>query len=201
MKIIKHLDHIYEVENFLTDQQIDLFLSEARNQDGWDTTHTGNTIKIFSEPVAAELKNILSNLLSSFTNAQSLLFTNNVRRLAKGEFMSPHVDSGYDGKDNDIVFGVVIYLNNDFEGGELVYPDLGLSLTPKPKSMIVHNSKLKHQVSTVMANERYSITTFVFGDESTKFNMVCEHKYQYNNHTNLIECIHCNQMYPKNYND
>ena len=29
----------------------------------------------------------------------------------------------------------------------------------------------------------------------------CTHKYEYNKNTNLIECIYCKQLYPKNYND
>jgi hypothetical protein len=35
--------------------------------------------------------------------------------------------------------------------------------------MVIHEAHLKHQVFPVLERERYSITTFVFGDEDTKF--------------------------------
>jgi predicted 2-oxoglutarate/Fe(II)-dependent dioxygenase YbiX len=66
------------------------------------------------------------------------------------------------------VFGIAIYLNEDFEGGELNYPDLNISIKPKKASILIHDAKLLHQVLPVAYGSRYSITTFVFGTESTK---------------------------------
>jgi Rps23 Pro-64 3,4-dihydroxylase Tpa1-like proline 4-hydroxylase len=93
--------------------------------------------------------------------------------LTNSEFMWPHTDDGNPDDPRKIVFGIAIYLNDDFRGGELIYPDLGLSVTPKAGSMVIHKAHLKHQVFPVLG-ERYSITTFVFGDESTKFIPIIE---------------------------
>lgn len=169
MNIIKHLDGIYEVEDFLTEEQQNIFLSEARPWGGWQTTHKGNTIKVMSELAQAELKKVFLRLESCFDNVKTVINTNHLRRLQDGEFMAPHVDAGYEGDSKGIVFGVVIYLNDDFRGGQLIYPELGKVITPKARSMVVHDATFNHQVYPAIDRDRYSITTFIIGDESTRF--------------------------------
>lgn len=169
MNIIKHLDGIYEVEDFLTEEQQNIFLSEARETDGWETTHVGNTVKVMSELAKAELNKVFIEVESFFPNLKTLINTNHLRRLQHGEFMTPHVDAGYEGETKDIMFGVVIYLNDDFRGGQLIYPELGKVITPKARSMVVHDATFNHQVYPAIDGDRYSITTFIIGDESTRF--------------------------------
>jgi hypothetical protein len=167
MKIIQHKEGVYEIKNFLTEYQQNIFLSYAQEEDGWETLHLGNTVKKMTDEALLEIEKIYKNIESFFINYKFIRKSYNLRRLRDGEYMWPHKDkAGPD--DPDIVFGIAIYLNDDYEGGELIYPDLGLSITPKSRSMMIHDASLKHQVFPV-GKSRYSITIFVFGDESTKF--------------------------------
>ena len=169
MKLIKHAEGVYEIEEFLDEEQRLELLCEATTDLGWKTSHIGNTIKKMSDKSYLKIERVYKHIETLFTNIESLIQSWDLRRLRNSEFMWPHADGGNPDDPKKIVFGIAIYLNDDFTGGELMYPDLGLSVIPKAGSMVIHEASLMHQVFPVLEGERYSITTFVFGDESTKF--------------------------------
>jgi hypothetical protein len=174
MKVIKHAEGVYEVEEFLNEEQRRSFLSRAMDDADWNTPHIGNTVKDIGDELRPKIDAVHKTIKTFFTNAESIIYSYDLRRLTNSEFMWPHEDGGNPDDPRKIVFGIAIYLNDDFIGGELIYPDLGLSVTPRPGSMVIHSAHLKHQVFPVLGGERYSITTFVFGDESTKFSPIIE---------------------------
>lgn len=55
------------------------------------------------------------------------------------------------------VYGLIVYFN-DFEGGELYYPNQGLIYKPLPGDMVLHSSAehCKHGVAKVISGPRYS---------------------------------------------
>jgi len=68
---------------------------------------------------------------------------------------SKHKDSG------DLSF--VTYLNDDFEGGELIYydKDLEFSIIPKISLSVKIHNKTFHKVQPVTSGVRYSLYTFL----------------------------------------
>lgn len=170
MNIVKHAEGVYEIEGFLDEDQRMALLSKAEENIGWNTTHVGNTVKDMGDNLYFKMLEVYRHIETFFVNVESIVYSCHLRRLKSPEFMWPHKDGGNPDDPRKIVFGVAIYLNDNFEGGELIYPELGLSITPKPRSMVIHDASLKHQVFPVISGSRYSITTFVFGDNTTKFN-------------------------------
>lgn len=59
--------------------------------------------------------------------------------------------------DRDI--SIVMYLNDDFEGGDFVFPDLKIRVRPEPGMMVCFpsNHHYKHGVEPVTKGKRYSI--------------------------------------------
>jgi len=45
MNIIKHAEGVYEIEGLLSEEQRVAFLSKAKSDLDWNTTHIGNTLK------------------------------------------------------------------------------------------------------------------------------------------------------------
>lgn len=166
MKPKKHGVGVYEIEDFLTEDEINGLLLSA-DPNGFIESHPGNIFQNFIPKSLEYIPAISYRILTCFNNAQSHTKITNVRRLKDGEFMYPHKDDGYPDSKETIVFGIVIYLNDDFTGGELNYPDLGILIKPKRSSMLIHDAKLLHEVLPVKSGSRYSITTFIFGEEST----------------------------------
>lgn len=73
---------------------------------------------------------------------------------ASGEFLDPHRDLA--------AHGLVFYLNDDFDGGELYYPDHNLIITPEPGMLVLHPSNVLHGVNQITSGVRHNMTCFAF---------------------------------------
>jgi hypothetical protein len=84
-----------------------------------------------------------------------------IYRSRDGEKMNVHYDQGGDKK---IKYGAVLYLNDEFDDGEIYYPNIGIEIKPKAGTLIVHpsNKKYSHGVKPVKNGTRYCTTTFLF---------------------------------------
>jgi predicted 2-oxoglutarate/Fe(II)-dependent dioxygenase YbiX len=80
---------------------------------------------------------------------------------AEGQhFFGAHRDNGAP-TTADRAFAVSLNLNDDFAGGELVFPEYaGVRVTPPPGAAAVFSCSLLHQVLPVTRGRRYVLTTF-----------------------------------------
>jgi hypothetical protein len=81
--------------------------------------------------------------------------------------MGPHYDSDYGPPLNDhsgITHGALFYINDDYEGGELVYTEKNIIFKPKANTLIIHGGakEFTHGVKKVTSGERYTLSTFAF---------------------------------------
>ena len=66
-------------------------------------------------------------------------------------------------------FAVSINLNDDFEGGEISFPEFGSrSYRPAAGGALVFSCSLMHAVSPVLRGRRYACLPFVYDDEAAK---------------------------------
>jgi len=78
----------------------------------------------------------------------------------------PHADKQLnDGSPNpftDYDLNSLFYYNDDFEGGELYYPDHGITIKPKPGLAVIHPGDINylHGVKMVTAAERFTTPSF-----------------------------------------
>jgi predicted 2-oxoglutarate/Fe(II)-dependent dioxygenase YbiX len=80
---------------------------------------------------------------------------------AEGEhFFGAHRDNGAP-TTADRAFAVSLNLNDDFEGGELVFPEYaGLKVSPPPGAAAVFSCSLLHRALPVTRGRRFVLTTF-----------------------------------------
>jgi predicted 2-oxoglutarate/Fe(II)-dependent dioxygenase YbiX len=73
----------------------------------------------------------------------------------KGFYLVPHIDT-LSSEINHIAS--VYYINDDYTGGEIYFPDHGLEIKPKPNSLIIFpgNENYLHGVREIIDNNRYS---------------------------------------------
>lgn len=177
MQINTYHDCIYEVENFLTDEQLQPLLDAIATApdkawfredypDYWNGKNFNPQGNGYEE-ADATLHEIQEHLETLFSNATSFVQISDIHRFRAGDTLSAHRDNVNQDFANQ--FGVVIYLNGEFEGGELDYPELGFRLKPKVNSLLIHRAELLHQVLEVTEGVRYTLTTFIAGDETTAF--------------------------------
>lgn len=78
-----------------------------------------------------------------------------VHLYTQGDSLDPHED----GRD----FALVFYLNgpDEFTGGDLLYNDLDIKITPRRGRLVIAPSKELHEVLEVTSGYRCAMTTFV----------------------------------------
>ena len=76
----------------------------------------------------------------------------------EGDDMYAHVDQ-YDG-DSSIRYGLVMYLNDDMDGGEIYYPDYDIEIKPEPGLLVIHPGDIVHSVNRINKGVRYNMTGF-----------------------------------------
>lgn len=85
---------------------------------------------------------------------------NTIYRSLVGHFMKTHHDQGLGVK---FKYGIVLYLNGDYEGGEIFYPNVGIEFKPEAYSLVLHpaHEAYRHGVKKVTSGTRYSMTSFI----------------------------------------
>jgi hypothetical protein len=85
--------------------------------------------------------------------------------------MGPHADNVYDMVTksfvSSVVAGIVFYINDDYEGGEIVYVNKGITHKPKANSFVCHPAfeEYTHGVLKVKNGTRYILSTFIKNNE------------------------------------
>ena len=67
-----------------------------------------------------------------------------------GTYFAPHQDEGYT---------QIMYLNDDYEGGEFILNDLGFTLKPKKGDIVIFEGTMTHSISKILSGTRYAIIT------------------------------------------
>ncbi len=159
---------IYEIEEFITLDQQKNILSYCKglDEDKWWNSGIVDKEGFFNGKTSFEeniklFDDIYQKINSLFS---SLEYTNplNLHRHLDGHFMSPHLD-WHEGKTPHIRYGLVLYYNDDYQGGALNYPNLGIIHKPKARSLLIHGARILHGTTRSIGPARYFSTTFIFG--------------------------------------
>lgn len=88
------------------------------------------------------------------------------REYNAGSVMSAHSDAySYVTKDGQPVkpyLTIILYMNDDYEGGEINFIHDGVCISPKPASVVIFPSNLQHEVLTIKSGNRYMTQTYVY---------------------------------------
>jgi hypothetical protein len=118
-----------------------------------------DNIQLLLDP---DLLNPIKNRIQSLFPNYFLEGPDVLQRTKINDDLVQHVDQI---KNSDIAYGVVIYINDDFEGGETYYSEKNISFKPKKNTLIVHpgNQEYKHGVNKVISgSERIVLVAFLY---------------------------------------
>jgi len=168
MKVNKIHDGIYEIEEFVTQLEVDAILKTLYSGE-WADSGTNSLwekrIKKI-EPRTKELNDICKRISNLFLSYGRINNIQGIQRFEIGGSMDVHVDKmPY----NNVRYGMVCYLNDNYTGGEVYYPDLGIEIKPKLRSLVIHKGDIRHGVKEVLSgSDRYFLTTFAQSDDSNE---------------------------------
>ena len=175
-KFEKLSDEVYLYRNFLSKQEcLDLINEACPDPETVQFSHQSKSLNNYRERLSKELN----------YNSQSNISENNLdgpwdtllMRLPDPEnnswfTFSPHVDIYnffVDYHDKAVLdelegytqvnlghMSFIIYFSDDFEGGEIVYPEYGIEYKPKAGDMVLHNVEVVHSVKRILSGRRWS---------------------------------------------
>jgi hypothetical protein len=174
MKITKIHEDVYEISNFLTEEELsevneiisslkeeDWFLMKANSKDFW----YGKNIEFSTETIFDSINDKMKNLFESYSEYPAKML---LQRYKQNDFIHPHTDQWLPDLGYYIGYGLCLYYNDNYDGGQLDYPELGLTIKPKENSLYIHGGHILHGSKPVLSNDiRYFSTVFVRGTEES----------------------------------
>jgi len=163
-KIGNATENIQYIENVLPEEDHKVLLEYAKNVESWKeqpwlarTVESQNLPKEILE-ILNKTSELVYNKITDFYNVsvnphrQSKL---HVVKFVKGFYLVPHVDT-LSSEGNHMAS--VYYINDDYTGGEIDFPDHNLTIKPKANSLIIFpgNENYVHGVNEIIDNDRYS---------------------------------------------
>jgi hypothetical protein len=118
-------------------------------------------LKIASHAIAQKVSQRLAKIINEASNGLELADLVTFQRMQDGVELKAHSDQS---TDPSISYAAIIYLNEDYNGGEIFFSNKGLELKPKPGSLLIFpgSEEFNHGVRHVKSGPiRYVITGFI----------------------------------------
>lgn len=178
-------------ESFLSDNDFDRYYNFVKNYDSWGESINGNVWS--GRVIYTNHIQLLNDINSRFLNKVKSLITSDLKldneiwpdylglvRWRVGDKQEPHADGELANNQKHPYFwrnfGCVYYLNEDYEGGEIYFPNQKIELKPMKNTLVFFPGTLEylHGVKEITKNVRYTLTSFWTYDINYKIN------YDYN---------------------
>jgi prolyl 4-hydroxylase len=187
MKIYRPYENeIVVVEDFISIEEVEIFNKLGKDTPSlWEGSNDGNGLKEwYGNQLRIEPDNLKDSywyyrdLLDSIQKRSEAIFTeyygisdfeylpiNSLsRRIGPG--LGVHTDEidpehpQYNPNEKIITHGFVVYINDDYDGGEIFYPNKNISIKPVARSLVMHpgNKEYEHGVKDVLNTTRYSLS-------------------------------------------
>ena len=105
-----------------------------------------------------------------------------IRKYKTGGDMGPHVDRNYNHAENSMDWTALIYLNDDYEGGELVFTEMDYQIKPSAGSIVFLPCDAVHKVNKVLTGNK----TYIFLFMHTEFGISTALGEPYHSITRII---------------
>lgn len=181
---ISYYKNVIENPKLLIDliERSDIYLTENTSIPKWQAWNASgdspyqfgyqkrfnNNIENEELPEIKEINRILKNAILNASNNYAkeynidigILMPLSISKYSTGKSMGPHVDDYNNGDDPNI--SVVLYLNDDYEGGEINFPKQDVTIKPEAGSIVIFPSvePYYHQSMPVVSGIKYMCPGF-----------------------------------------
>jgi hypothetical protein len=164
-------------ENFLSITKFDKYLSFSKETNLWGNRLSNNVwsgrviyVNTIDElhKLNIEFLNEVKHIIKSKFNIKDEIYPDylGIVKWESGDMQHPHADGELENKLQHQYhwrnFGCVLYLNDDYTGGEIYFPNQNIEIKPKPNTLVFFPGTLEylHGVKPINDNIRYTLTSF-----------------------------------------
>ena len=174
------MEPIFQQDKFITKAACKKLISYHKNNCPKDETSHGvynnRTVNSYDDSIrnlTSSIHHQILSLVQKFYNEDVLyLAFSNLVYWGKGMELVPHADNFWieDPKkphySSHRVYSSILYLNNNFKGGETYFPEHNYSIEPKSGKLTFYTSGAKHihGVKKVTSGTRYTLATWYTKD-------------------------------------
>jgi len=170
-------ENIFYIEDFVDKDSLLIFKKEIEDITSLSKEHEGMYHDVFTfstdksqivwDRITKDLKDLFDNeneYLYNFPPISTIIKYVNRESKLSGWAMYPHSDkddlSEYG---SNVLKGIVIYITDDFEGGEIVYINKDIKIKPKAGSLVCHpgSSEYTHGVNNFVGGDRVVVSAFI----------------------------------------
>jgi Rps23 Pro-64 3,4-dihydroxylase Tpa1-like proline 4-hydroxylase len=167
-------NNIFYIKDFLSKEENEHFIKIVKEipNDSWsilnDHHHESFHNKFYDHNNGYINKSIREKINKIPFNLSNIAITgfNRVLRQLPGNHMEAHVDEINDqANGSSREYAAVVYLNDDYQGGELSYINFNLHIKPEAGSLMIFKTgpEYLHEVKTVLGTSpRYCLPGFIF---------------------------------------
>lgn len=122
-----------------------------------------NKLSMLLTKIMLDIKKIIADYFNAEISLKQFNYVNMLPKSSNGL----HFDSHNDGE-HEREYAALLYLNNEYSGGFLNFPDIELKLFPNPRTLIFlkGDQTLMHEVTEITSGERKNLVMF-FGNANT----------------------------------
>lgn len=194
-------EHIIELENFMSEEELTTLNNFIRNNKDWDYTEShfnedgvciydasywedrvasGSTLQQYAPHIHDMISAMMDRLkekVDEHFRVDAWATSPTMVRWVPGNLQHPHADKelhkyekwgGHpdrEGQPNDFPFydiAGLFYINDDYEGGELYFPEQGIQFKPKPGAAYFFpgDREYIHGITEITSGERYTCPFF-----------------------------------------
>lgn len=165
------------INNFISKEDCDTFIDFAKKYQNWGdgggdfwksrVIHISDSNNDYIKNKCFEIRDrIRKVILENYSVSEIYEDTFQIVKWEDGYAQGAHADgSEPDGSDNGCSwrdFGVIIYLNDDFDGGKTFYKNYNIEVGPKSGTLVIHPADINHLhgVTKIVGNTRYTMPSF-----------------------------------------
>jgi Rps23 Pro-64 3,4-dihydroxylase Tpa1-like proline 4-hydroxylase len=163
-KIGKSPENIRLIEDVLSEEEHATLLDYVKTNELW-TLEPWDCYSVKMDKLPVDILNMLEKIFAIVHKNATQAYRVDIDyfekvniallKFAKGLVLHPHVDT--DSAESNHIASIY-YINDDFTGGELCFPELNINIKPKPNSLVFFpgNENYLHEVKTISSGNRYS---------------------------------------------
>jgi hypothetical protein len=131
---------------------------------GYDLSEHKESFLIIAEIHDAILKCIEDYAFTTQKDLGYLPDEITIRKYHAGGKMGPHIDCEEDDDEARLTASLVLYLNDNFEGGDVIFREQGINIKPEPGSLLIFPSvkPYYHESTEITSGYKYMCPAFMF---------------------------------------